>query len=237
MPINRKSLSTLSIIGVIAISGCSTGAGKTDRDLGRMQGDIGDMRQLLAEQTAAITTIREELRNLYGRIEETDHRVAQTQNLQQDVSSLQYRIPPPKDVPIEALEEDEAYVATLPLSIGQPFKDALKDLRKGQYGDALNGFQRLLQTSIGREWEPKLVFWIGICKDGMADPRAALNAYYDFNTSFPKDPRAPLVLLKQSDALLRLGDKEAARLTLKKITTAYGSSKEAAQANEKLKRL
>jgi TolA-binding protein len=223
---------------VFLLSGCAT----TDlqRSVSRLERSLNDLRAFQAEQTETINSLDSQVRQLSGRVEELEF--AQNKKLgtdlsalKEDLSSLRRRVPPPSVVPSEALESDEAWAATLSAEPAQLMTDALGSIRDGKFSDALPLLRNAEEQLEGSDKVGVPLFWQGVAYDGLGEDKDALRSYYQVVSRTPKSPRAPTSLLRQAGVFNRLGDKKAAKDSLKKLVEDYPRAKEAAIAKEKLK--
>jgi TolA-binding protein len=155
--------------------------------------------------------------------------------LREDLSSLRRRVPPPSVVPAEALESDEAWARSLPGESAQLVTDGLTSLRDGKFSDALTFFRNAEEQLSGSDKVGVVLFWQGVAYDVMGEDKEALRSYFQVASRSPKSSRAPLSLLRQAAVFTRLGDKKAAKDSLKKILEDYPRSSEASEARVKLK--
>lgn len=232
------------LIGIVALGvgviACTPQVSKVD--IGRVQTDIGSVRSNQADISSQISRLESELRALSGRLDELQHTVANRSQvdliqLKEEIAAIRKRLPPPAVVPIAALEEDEEAALRFPEETAQPILDALTSMRSGAFSSAAEQLESARQSQPSSSAAALITFWSGILFEGMSDYRSALNAYYDFTQRFPKHARTPLVLLRQSSALIRLGDAKTASLVLKKLMAEYPKSPESERAKEKLKGL
>lgn len=221
---------TIYLTLTLSIIGCAPS--NLEQRLKRLESALNDVRSFQAEQTTEIANVRQEIRRLTGKTEEIEF--AQTKRLgtefdtlKQDLSSLKRRVPPPANVPITPLEEDENLAARYGF---QSFSDALLRLREGNYSEAL----LLLQSSAGTpEIAANVQFWTGVAYDGMGENKNALTSYNDVVTQFPKHRRASQALLRQASLFEKIGDGKVADLALQKLLADYPDSPEAAQVKQK----
>jgi TolA-binding protein len=198
------------------------------------------VRSYQAAQTETINSLDSQVRQLSGRVEELEF----SQNkrlgsdlsaLKEDLSSLRRRVPPPAVVPADALEADEAWARGLPGDSSQLVVDALASLRDGKYSDAITFLRNAEEGLAGSDKVGVVLFWQGVAFDGMGEDKEALRSYFQVASRTPKSPRAPLSLLRQAAVFSRLGDKKAAKDSLKKLVDDYPRSAEAVEARTKLK--
>lgn len=236
----RKSLAL--VVPAILVGACSNPMQRFRQDIDRNEQAISDLRSYQAEQAVQVESLRNEIRSLTGRLDVIEHRSTSTigsdiTSLREDLSSLKLRVPPPAIVPVDELEADEVLVRSLPEDIQKLFSDGLTKVRAGNFEFAVPVLRNALDLSYGKDWSANVIFWLGISYEGLSDSRNALASYNEIATRFSKHPRAPLALYRQSEVLVRLGDKATAKLSLRKLSTDYPKSKEAALAKERLKNL
>ena len=230
-------------LGFLALGlGACANMDKINKDISRLESGLNDVRGFQAEQTAKVSALESQLRELSGKFEELEYgqreRVGTALNaLKNDVSNLRQRVPPPPIVPAEALEEDEASLAQWPAEIAAPFGDALQMIRLGDFRRALAPLDEASTLSSGTEWGALILFWTAVSFDGLNENDRALQNYHEMVTRYRKHSRVPLALLRQASVFIRMGDTKTARLTLNKLIADYPRSAEAAKAKERLKDL
>ena len=231
-------------VGVVLIALLVNGCAGYDlgKKVTRLERSMNDMRAFQAEQTESINSIDSQVKLISGRIEELEF--SQNKRLgsdlsaiRDDLSSLKKRVPPPTVVPIAELEADEVWANGLAADKAQIFMDALGCLRDGRFADALPLLQNATEHADTGDKAGVVLFWQGVAYDGLSDNRGALRSYAEVVARFPKSNRAPASLLRQASVLLRLGDKDTARDSLKKLIKDYAKSSEATVAQERLKEL
>jgi len=231
-------------VGVVLIALLVNGCAGYDlgKKVTRLERSMNDMRAFQAEQTESINSIDSQVKLISGRIEELEF--SQNKRLgtdlsaiRDDLSSLKKRVPPPTVVPIAELEADEVWANGLAADKAQIFMDALGCLRDGRFADALPLLQNATEYADTGDKAGVVLFWQGVAYDGLSDNRGALRSYAEVVARFPKSNRAPASLLRQASVLLRLGDKDTARDSLKKLIKDYAKSSEATVAKERLKEL
>jgi len=230
------------LVGAAVVSVMTACAPKLDTlqvDVSRLDRNVGDLRNLQAEQVTEVAMLRTELRQLAGRLDEIEHaqreKLGNLTTMQGDLSRLSQRMPPPAIVPVQALEEDEGSISDLPVDVGQRFADGLARIRAGNFAQAGAPLQEALDLGPTNAWAPQILFWIGLVGEATSDLPKAAASYLEIVSRFPKHSRTPLALLRQGTVFIRLGDKKAARLAFKKLTADFPKSPEAARARERLK--
>lgn len=217
----------LSLILMLSFSGCMT---DLEQRIKKLESSMNDMRSFQAEQTTQISYLQGEMRKLTGKTEEIEYTQNQRygtdlNSLKEDLSTLKRRVPPPANVPMIPLEEDEALSENSGLA---DFSNALLTIREGKYRDALPILQGILQTGPA-DAAPHVLFWVGVCYDGLSEYKSALATYHDLTTQFPKHKRAPLALLREVSVFEKIGDGKAAAITTEQLLQSYPNSPEAMQ--------
>lgn len=229
---------SITLTLVVLLSGCA--AQDLKQQVNRLERSLNDLRSFQAEQTETINSLDSQVRQLSGRVEELEF----SQNkrlgtdisaLREDLSSLRRRVPPPSVVPAEALESDEAWARSLPGESAQLLTDALTSLREGKFSDAITFLRNAEESLAGSDKVGVVLFWQGVAYDGMGEDKDALRSYFQVSSRAPKSSRAPLSLLRQAAVFTRLGDKKAAKDSLKKLVEGYPRSAEATEARAKMK--
>ncbi len=233
----RSVATALVLVGV-----CSCGVANIQDDLRRLQSSMNDLRSFQAEQTTKISSLENQVRQISGRVEELEYSQkiklgADLSTLKNDLSDLKRRVPPPAIVPALLLDSDEESVERMPPEIAPLFREAFQELREGKFGDAEDRLREALNLSRGTQWAADVLFWMGVCRDGVSNNREALQAYHSVVADYPKHKKAAPALLRQSAVFERLGDVQTAKTTLKKLVTDYPKTEDAARARERLRSL
>jgi tol-pal system protein YbgF len=201
---------------------------------------LTDVRSIQAEQVAQISSLESQVRELRGKLEEITH--TQTTSIdttiisvQDELSNLKRRVPPPALVPVDALEADEARITELSPEVGARFQNGLVSLRDGKYPNAAAIFEELYDAAFDSPLAPNILFWLAVSNEGLGETTGALRRYAEVLAKFPKSGRAPLALLRQGSLMIRLGDAKTAKVVFKKLVADYPKSAEAARARERLK--
>lgn len=202
---------------------CSSG--KIEQDILALKRDISDLRSMQAETTANLGEMQSELRGLNGKYEELQYSsTGKTKELEQTISQLNKRVPPPPGVPDDLLAQDEEKIAPLNGEAADSFKRALSLVRTGDFDGARQVLTTFVASNPGTAFTDNGLFWLGICyyKTGAAD-RAIVNFSEVFQKYPAEDMVAPaLYFLAQS--FNQIGSKEDAILTLQKLVDEYGNT-------------
>jgi TolA-binding protein len=210
-------------------------------DVDRLDASLSDLRSSFAETQTQLSMLQGEIRSLKGKTEEIEYSQNQkigteVDSLRSALSSLKRRVPPPSIVPSGALDDDENIISSFPPELASRFSSSLQMIREGNFADAIPALQSVLDASSGQSNAAYLLFWLGVCYDGLQDNRNALLAYNQVTSVYTGHPRVPLSLLRQASVFGRLGDSNAQSLTLKKLINEFPKTQEAQFAKQKLRR-
>ena len=236
----KRGRTYLPLLFILILASCAAQGGRSGDRLGRAERDISDLRAFQAEQTSQLNSLQEELRSISGRVEQLEYGQnrkigGDLTKLQEDLSSLKRRVPPPPIVPLSELESDEGRVSNSENEAGRFLYNGLSSIRDGKFDEARSMFSEAEASGRDSEIFPLAVFWRGVASEGLGDHKEALKAYYELSSSYPKHPRAALSLLRQGSVLIRMGDSSTARLTYQKLVAEYPKSSEAQAAKDRLK--
>ncbi|MDZ4786773.1 MAG: tetratricopeptide repeat protein [bacterium] len=192
---------------------------------------ISELRRIQADQTTIIASIRNDIRDMVGRIDEIEHKNTELRDINKNLKTIESRLPPPEGVPVMELISEERALEKVENST---FKEALSKLRAAKFSEAIE----LLQTTINSEGNTaNHLYWLGIANENYGFLEKALGSYHECSKQFPQNTLAPACLIRQADVFIKLGDKDSAKLTLQKAISSYGSSSYASTAKSKLKLL
>jgi TolA-binding protein len=233
----NSGLITIALVSFISM-GCA-GTAHLERQVDKLEKSLEALRKVQASQSSDLNTLQGDVQSLTGRLDELQHfqdqRIGrEVSGLRDDISNLKSRVPPPAIIPATALEADEAFLATLNTDASRLVLDALVFLRDAKFREAQALLQNALEYGTKDPGYPYAIFWIGVAHDGLLDNTGALRAYNDLSTQFAKHIRTPLALLRQSDVFMRLNDRSAATITLKKLLADHPKSPEADSAKQRL---
>jgi tol-pal system protein YbgF len=106
---------------------------------------------------------------------------------------------------------------------------------RGEYEDARQLFQTLLEQHPQSDNADNAQFWIGEIYYHEKWYEKAILEYQKVIENYPKGNKVRSALLKQGLAFSNLGDGDNAKLILRELVRKYPNSKEASMAEKKLK--
>ncbi len=218
-----------------------------------------------ASLMADIETLKSQMRELTGRIEDTEHLVKR--NLEKELGdsngggSIAERLNRLEKM----VKEQQRYLGLEPFvkvpsedgttpSGGEfadlnnvsmenkPRDEALYETslllyQKEQFKEALSGFKSFLDEYPKSDLADNAQFWIGECFMSMGQYKEAAIAFDDVIKKYPDANKVPGAYLRQAIAMQELDDITSTKLLLKKLIKAYPDTPEAKSAKEKLSKL
>ena len=220
-----------------------------------------DLRSKTASQNASIDQLQEEIRELKGKLEETDYLLKQKTQAFAELSEKTEikltgidKITSSNKDRIERLEQYLNFDATSGTQKGKPVSDktsgkqvkhklteddlyrsAKQAYDKGDLNNAREEFQKLLKEFPESENADNAQFWIGEIYYREKWYEKAILEYQKVIEKYPKGNKVTASLLKQGFAFFNLGDTSNARLILSELIKKYPKSNEAKIAERKLK--
>ncbi len=117
------------------------------------------------------------------------------------------------------------------------YKEGLKLFKMKKYQDAKAAFRDFIKEHPNSPMVANAHFWIGECEYKQSRYEEAILEYNKVISKFPKSNKVPDALLKQGFAFARLGDRESARILLKRLIKNYPRTPQAKAAKRQLKLL
>jgi tol-pal system protein YbgF len=214
-------------------------------------------RNKYADLHALMNDLREDVQGLRGQLEESGYdaqqraesdtrRQEQWQKVEKQLQSSLDRIirleaylgmePSEKLLPSEAAAtEPHAGKPTTEQTPDGLYAAAKQRFDRGEYEDARQLFQALLEQHPKSDNADNAQFWIGEIYYHEKWYEKAILEYQKVIENYPKGNKVRSALLKQGLAFSNLGDGDNAKLILKELVRKYPNSKEANIAEKKLK--
>ncbi len=221
-----RDLNVLLALSSLMLVGCFAGGGSSRSSV---DPSIQELRRLQADQTTVIASIRSDIRELVGRLDELEHSQTQIQVFKDDINKIESRLPPPEGVPLSELNADMRQAEK---NGDREFLSSLMMIRSAKFADALSSLESYIKSEGP---SANSLYWLGIANESYGYLEKALGAYHESASTFPKHSLAPAALMRQSDVFIKLSDKDSAKLTLQKIIASYPKSTYASLAKSKLK--
>jgi len=214
----------------------------------------------LREQIAGLRVLnsrtREDLQNLIGRLELSDHKLKQITGAYQDIDKKQeaglVRLEELIEANNQRILKLETYLnfdsagqagAGKPapeagqekLSEAELYAGAKQAFDRKEFERAREGFEQLLKQYPQSKNADNAQFWIGEIYYSDKWYEKSILEYQKVIENYPQGNKVPASLLKQGLAFSNIGDKTNARLILKELINKYPKSNEAAIAKKIIK--
>ena len=204
-------------------------------------GEDSKLRDHFARMHAELDGLRDEIRLLSGRLEETEYLLdsrikafeESINKIQADVDGLE-KYPGFKSAPVTGKKGtgSKTKKQTPDNLIYQNAKEAFD---RGDFKSAREGFASLLKLYPNSNNADNAQFWIGEVYYREKMFKKAILEYQKVIEKYPEGNKAKAALLKQGFAFFNLGDTANARLIFKKLIKKYPASGESKIAINKLK--
>ncbi|HMO17178.1 MAG TPA: tetratricopeptide repeat protein [Oligoflexia bacterium] len=210
-------------------TGCSAGLES------RMNRDFKEVRSIQAEQTSQIAEMRQEIRELTGRLDELNHQSqGRSRALENEINKLGSRVPPPSGVPESVLVSDENNIAKIKGSAAEEYQNALKYLRTGDFESAHQFFSRFAADNPGTAFTDNALFWSGISSMKLGRLERSIVEFSEVFQKYPAEDMVAPSLYYMAESLFNLGSGNDGVLTLQKLVEEHPKSEFAIRARERL---
>ena len=248
----KSTIGFIAILSLLASTGCVT-----QGDFLRLQERVAESHERdagkpdpfarIAQLSADVDSLREEMRDLQGELE-----LARKEAADALVAVRQTRN-------AIAAGDAAASAATAAASAGgvsaggggsEPeasspdqelsgYQDALGAWRADDYTVCMKRFTSFLQSWPNSGYADDAAYWLADCTYKNKEFKRAVVRFNAVVSVYPESPKAPDALYRQGESLLKLGPKfhEAARTVFKKVRKDYPESERAAEAARQLERL
>ncbi len=250
MPAPRRghaAAAGLAICGLLGTGGCVT-----QGDFLRLQEKVVEMEQAnrgapeafarLAQLSADVDAMREEIRQLEGQVEVarkesadalTEARLVRTDAVLQSSPS---ETSTPEPTPVVPEDGDSEPAPDQELA---GYQEALEARRGGDYPACIERFTAFLQSYPTSSYADDAAYWLADCTYQNEEYKRAVIRFSDVVRVYPDSPKAPDALYRQGESLLKLGPRfeEAARTVFRRLQDEYPDSERAGEAGKQLERL
>ncbi|NMC74068.1 MAG: tol-pal system protein YbgF [Geobacteraceae bacterium] len=214
-----------------------TAADEVQRSLDGFRKEIDAARKGMAETQAAQETIRVDLQEMSGRVDDlkilvqkrTDEKAFSKEETERRLNALEERL--------STLEKKLGAETATKETVETPegiYQAGLTSYKAGDMQKAREAFTRFVERYPAHDLTPNARYWIGETYYSEKKYEQAILAFQDVIKLYPKKDKAPAALLKQALSFKSLGDVKSSRYVLKKIQDDYPRSLEAKRAKELL---
>ncbi|MGI6680801.1 MAG: tetratricopeptide repeat protein [Bdellovibrionota bacterium] len=246
-----KKIFILFLLSTFLSTFCACVSSKTSNEVLSLRRSVENLRAYQMEQSAEVSRLSEDLKKMRGVVEELQHYKEQALSAQKVAQTSDLNIQPAlvgdlasdkivkgrglnAIVPENLLKEDEIFASKQNIEFGREMLEMLENIKGNKFREALTISNDLI-TSATEEQQARVLFWRGICSDAVGNNKDAIVNYNSLLTTFSSHARAPIALYNQALVLLRIKDKETAKMSLQKLINEYPNSEYSEKAKKKLR--
>lgn len=133
----------------------------------------------------------------------------------------------------KALADSEAIAQVSP-ELRLLYESAYKHYVKGNYKEAIEGFQAYQKASQDGPLVDNTLYWIGESHAALGQLQKAVNAFQELVNKYPKSARVPTALYRMGIIYEEAKDPKSARFYYNQVIKDFPNSPEAALARSKL---
>src|SRR5450830_1545190 len=203
--------------------------------------------QGLIDLLTQVDQLKQDLSNVKGQLEVTNHNLDMAQQRQKDLyvdvdgrlrkietaaPASAVNAPAATDAPIAgAINPNSAVEAP---TESKDFDAAQILLKTGKYKEAFDAFGKFIQTYPGSARLPEAQYSLGFSQFSLKNYKAAIATQQKLVKTYPDSPKAPDAMFNIANAQIQLADIDSAKKTLKELLSKYPSSEIAPNAKRRL---
>jgi tol-pal system protein YbgF len=230
------------LAGAPGLSGCVGLAEfrKLQYEVRQMKAGTGTSGRI-ADVSAELEALREQIAQLEGRVEENEHQAqkaleeAKAARMASAQGGVGAAAPPgaandpTAGLPPEGSASEEV----------RSYRAAYDAWRANQHQVCIDRFGQFLQSFPTSQYADDAAFWLADCYFKQGDLKTAILRFDDVATRYPKSEKASEALYRQGEALLKLGPNfgKAAEKAFERVVKEYPQSQRAQDARQQLKLL
>lgn len=238
----KTSFSSLKLVAVVCFFVFCFSACVENKSVGLLRDDfkrdLRELRSVQAEHTATLSEVRSQMRQLNGQIEELQFKSqGRARELESTIQKLGSRVPPPPGVPQDLLEADQQRIESSQGEAANLFKNALGQLRAGEFETARDGFSSFAKSNPGTSFTDNALFWAGISSLKLGQNDKAILLFSEVFQTYPAEDMTPASLFYLAEVFQKSGSRDDAILTLEKLVDEHPSSRFAVRAKPRIRSL
>ncbi len=228
----------------LCLTSCVNTLEQIDRQqesINKLQHDLASVRTFQADAQSTIDTLRIEVQQLKGRIEESDYKKSRsTTELSERIRMLEEKIADLQQPPEPSATADQPAlpiqdISPKPSSEQMMYEEAYGFFEKTEYRKARELFNKLLETHPDGNLADNALFWTGKCYFGEKKYEQAVTACEEVIKRYPDGNKVPDAYLLQALSFKELNDPLTARILLESLVEKYPDSNAARSAKAVLK--
>jgi tol-pal system protein YbgF len=239
---SRLAVAALLLAGAPGLSGCVGLAEfrKLQYEVRQMKAGTGTSGRI-ADVSAELEALREQIAQLEGRVEENEHQAqkaleeAKAARMASAQGGVGAAAPPgAADDPTAGLPPGGSASEEV-----RSYRAAYDAWRANQHQVCIDRFGQFLQSFPTSQYADDAAFWLADCYFKQGDLKTAILRFDDVATRYPKSEKASEALYRQGEALLKLGPNfgKAAEKAFERVVKEYPQSQRAQDARQQLKLL
>ena len=214
----------------------------------RQDAEAPDPFSRIAQLSADVDALRQEVRSLEGKLElarkEAADALREAERTRTALAAgglagaAEDREAEEQSPPV-GNEDTEGGLDSSPDRALASYQEALDAWRADDFTGCIERFTGFLQTWPNSGYADDAAYWLADCTFKNDEFKRAVVRFNAVVSVYPKSPKAPDALYRQGESLLKLGPKfhEAARTVFKRVQKDYPESERAAEASRQLERL
>jgi len=201
--------------------------------------------QGLLDLMSQVDQLKQELNNVKGQLEVTNHNLDMAQQRQKDLyidvdgrlRKIETAAPvaasnsPPIADTAGAINPNAVIEAP---TEAKDFDAAQALLKTGKYKDAFDAFDKFIQAYPGSTRLPEAQYALGFSQFSLKNYKAAITTQQKLVKTYPDSVKAPDAMFNTANAQIQLADIDGAKKTLKELLSKYPNSEIAPNAKRRL---
>jgi tol-pal system protein YbgF len=245
MHAKRLAFAVLLLASAPGLSGCVGLAEfrKLQYEVRQMKAGTTGSGGRIADVSAELDSLREEISQLEGRLEVSEHqsqqaleeaKAARMAAAQGGVGAAAPGGVLPSDDPTAGLSPEGSASEEV-----RSYRAAYDAWRANDHQNCIDRFGGFLQSFPTSQYADDAAFWLADCYFKQGDLKTAILRFDDVATRYPKSEKASEALYRQGEALLKLGPNfgKAAEKAFERVVKEYPQSQRAHDAEQQLKLL
>ncbi len=244
----RKILFFIFSLSLLTSSFSLAWAGKLDQEVDELKRIQDTNNKTLADTVQAVTSLRQEMQELKGSLEELKHFFQEgSQKNDKMINEFDYRLTGMEERVTLLHEQMQDFLnkSQAPGKKGSKseeseeslYKHALSDVNTQNYKVALQTFDKFLQKYPKSSLADNAQYWKGEAYFALKDFPNAVLEFQKVVKKYPKSDKVPGAILKQGYAFFEIKEYMDAKAFLQKVITEFPTSEAASSAKEKLQKV
>jgi len=199
-----------------------------------LNSDAEASRELRAEIRSSVSDLMEQFQAMQANMNDMQDKIGQ---LAQGQSGRFSVVTPSR--PSDSAASDTTGTTTPPPGIDCQvlYDNSFVNIRRGQYDDAIKGFNDYLKYCGSQELAADAHYWLGESYYSLEKYKDGIAEYDNVARNYATSKKRSGAMYKMARCYEELGQKKDAKVIFKSIVDEYPSTLEASQAKEKLKEL